>query len=542
VTARYLFALKLTANRNKVAVKLPCWVDAGMWNSSRRIALTSTAMVLVFSGILGFAWLADWLPIEFQEPESGQIAADPDLDNLHWVVPADTGEAQDAVVFSGQSEPGEPEFFESRSSSRTGFADRDEWRTDAGLTAGGPSEHGRRRDSDASPSIPDQFPSIARQHPPGTDTIATANGTVQSFRSDRDSGRNEPRMATPHQVVSVADYQTESSDGENGRGGIQLTSGTSEPSGEKRSRLFASDAAPTLRQARGFPREVAFLDQGRETEPLQGNPGSTSEPEPAFDSSSDSGSDSAAAPRLAARPSEAASAAPKPASGSVDLKQIDAWIEEARYVEAQRALSEIYWSHPEQRPAIRDRIEQNARTIYFSPQPHFLEPYVVQPGDLLQNIAPKYQISWRYLAELNRSDPRRIRAGQKLKVIKGPFSAFVSLSEFELTIHCHGFFVKRYQVGTGRDGATPIGKFQVLDTIVAPQYTDPDGRVIAGGDPTNPLGTHWIDLGDSYGIHGTIEPNSIGKSESRGCVRMRNEEVAEVFALLIKGSEVVIRP
>ena len=66
--------------------------------------------------------------------------------------------------------------------------------------------------------------------------------------------------------------------------------------------------------------------------------------------------------------------------------------------------------------------------------------------------------------------------------------------------------------------------------------------MIEGGHPTNPLGTHWIDLGDSYGIHGTIEPNSIGKAESAGCVRMRNEEVVEVYNFLVKGSEVVIRP
>jgi len=110
-----------------------------------------------------------------------------------------------------------------------------------------------------------------------------------------------------------------------------------------------------------------------------------------------------------------------------------------------------------------------------------------------------------------------------------------------LTVHAHGYFVKRYQIGIGKDHSTPTGKFQVKDKLVDPTYYGQDG-VIANDDPTNPLGERWIDLGESYGIHGTIEPDSIGKAESKGCVRMHNEDVAEVYDLLGLDSEVVIRP
>jgi lipoprotein-anchoring transpeptidase ErfK/SrfK len=44
---------------------------------------------------------------------------------------------------------------------------------------------------------------------------------------------------------------------------------------------------------------------------------------------------------------------------------------------------------------------------------------------------------------------------------------------------------------------------------------------IAAG-PNNPVGNTWIDLGDSYGIHGTPEPQRISKTESQGCVRLTN--------------------
>ncbi|MFP6762489.1 MAG: L,D-transpeptidase family protein, partial [Planctomycetaceae bacterium] len=245
----------------------------------------------------------------------------------------------------------------------------------------------------------------------------------------------------------------------------------------------------------------------------------------------------------------ARAAGTEPAVGSqlelplqLQLQQIDDLLQKRDYVSAHRDLSKIYWNHPESRQYIQGRLDQNTKLIYFSPQPHFLEPYVIQPGDYLQRIAPKYRISWQFLADLNGISPRRIRAGQKLKVIKGPFSVFVDLSDFELTVHCHGFYVKRYQIGIGKDGASPIGRFSVLNKVEKPQWTDPDGRVVSGDDPANPLGTHWIDIGDGFGIHGTIDPASVGKAESRGCVRMQNSDVQEVYNFLITGSEVVIRP
>lgn len=224
-----------------------------------------------------------------------------------------------------------------------------------------------------------------------------------------------------------------------------------------------------------------------------------------------------------------------------ELKAIDELLSKDEILPAHRALSKLYWNHKEARGEILPKITRTAQAIFFEPRPHFVEPYVVQPNDQLRMIASKYQLSWEYLANLNRTDPRRIQLGQKLKILKGPFSAIVDLNEFALTIHLQGYFVKRYEVGIGKDGASPVGKFTVLNKIENPQYTGPDGKVISGDDPLNPLGERWLDLGDSYGIHGTIEPESIGKAASRGCIRMREKDVIEVYNFLVKGSEVVIR-
>jgi hypothetical protein len=54
------------------------------------------------------------------------------------------------------------------------------------------------------------------------------------------------------------------------------------------------------------------------------------------------------------------------------------------------------------------------------------------------------------------------------------------------------------------------------------------------------LGTHRLVLGDGYAIHGTDKPESVGRSVSHGCVRLRNDDIARLFALVPVGTVVYI--
>ena len=227
---------------------------------------------------------------------------------------------------------------------------------------------------------------------------------------------------------------------------------------------------------------------------------------------------------------------------------IDGAIEAGEYLAAHRELSRLYWDRPDLRPVIQGRIDRTATSIYFRPEPHYMDPYEVQEGDLLGGIAEQFAVPWRYLATVNRVDPRMIRPGQQLKVLRGPFAAVAELSTFTLTVHAHGYYVRAYPVGIGAEHATPAGRFEVLLAEENPTYWGPDGNVIGADDPANPLGEVWIGLDDGaggpsgYGLHGTIEPDSIGTACSAGCLRLADEDIAEVFALLEEGCEVLIRP
>ncbi len=248
------------------------------------------------------------------------------------------------------------------------------------------------------------------------------------------------------------------------------------------------------------------------------------------------------APRRPGRPTVKTSPATSNSGlKSLDLGDIRRLIEEGQDAEAYRKLSEAYFQFPSQRPTFQPHLDEVSQRIYFSPQTQIQPPYEIQTGDQLRKIANKYQLSWQYLSHLNQVDAKKIRPGKLLKVFQGPFEAKVDLSEFELTILLNGQYVKRYQVGIGKTNTTPIGEFTVREKLENPTYYGPNGMVLEPDDPQNPLGERWIDIGNSFGIHGTIEPDSIGKSESAGCIRMRNEDVAEVYDLLIIGSQVRIQ-
>ncbi len=223
------------------------------------------------------------------------------------------------------------------------------------------------------------------------------------------------------------------------------------------------------------------------------------------------------------------------------LKEVDRWIESGETLEAHAALSRIYWKQPEVRAHIQQRIERTAAEIYASPSTHFAEPYMVEFGDTLQGIANKYNVPWQYLARLNRTSETSLQAGQKLKVLTGPFGAVIDLGKFEMTLHAHGWFVRRYRIGIGADKGTPVGEFTVQDKLENPTWYNPDGGTVSADDPSNPLGEYWLGLGDHIGIHGTIDPDSIGKAASRGCIHLADGDIAEVFPLLGTRSSVVIR-
>jgi lipoprotein-anchoring transpeptidase ErfK/SrfK len=167
--------------------------------------------------------------------------------------------------------------------------------------------------------------------------------------------------------------------------------------------------------------------------------------------------------------------------------------------------------------------------------------YVVQKGDNLVKIAKKFSTTVELISKSNGLQTDFLRYGKKLKITKHKFSIVVDKSQNILTLKADGNLFKTYNVSTGKNSCTPVGTFTIITKIVDPPWYPPKGKVIMPGDPKNVLGSRWLGISkQSYGIHGTIDPQSIGKSVTEGCVRMRNNEVEELFAIVPEGTEVVI--
>jgi L,D-transpeptidase ErfK/SrfK len=117
----------------------------------------------------------------------------------------------------------------------------------------------------------------------------------------------------------------------------------------------------------------------------------------------------------------------------------------------------------------------------------------------------------------------------------------VSIPDRKLVLLEGDRVVKTYDVAVGKTTTpTPEGEFQIINHIQNPTYYG-TGVVIGPGN-RNPLGTRWMGLSaKGYGIHGTNVPTSIGKAASHGCIRMRQQDLEELFDLVKVGTTVELR-
>lgn len=108
---------------------------------------------------------------------------------------------------------------------------------------------------------------------------------------------------------------------------------------------------------------------------------------------------------------------------------------------------------------------------------------------------------------------------------------------------------RRYGVGVGRPGFEWSGMHKVTAKREWPDWRPPAAmlkrrpdlpRFMPGG-PRNPLGARALYLGSTlYRIHGSNEPWTIGRAVSSGCIRMRNEDVSELYKLVPVGAQVYV--
>jgi lipoprotein-anchoring transpeptidase ErfK/SrfK len=145
-------------------------------------------------------------------------------------------------------------------------------------------------------------------------------------------------------------------------------------------------------------------------------------------------------------------------------------------------------------------------------------------------------------------------AAAPAKAATGPVEVVVSGQRRSLTVRDSAGKTLMYApVTTGSEhDPLPIGEWKVVGVSWNPVFNyNPDlfwdaaptqskARIPAG--PNNPVGVVWVDLNkEHFGMHGTPEPSTIGRTESHGCIRLTNWDAATLARLVRPGTKVILQ-
>ncbi len=174
----------------------------------------------------------------------------------------------------------------------------------------------------------------------------------------------------------------------------------------------------------------------------------------------------------------------------------------------------------------------------------------VQPGEVLDRISRDFRrqgvrVESGTIAAFNRiTDPRRLRAGQVVKVPVDPIRGVVEKRSYSMALYVGDVIFRFYWVGHGADDCTPEETFTIGAKQERPDWYA-DGRVVPYGHPDNVLGDYFVKFEHpsftGFGAHGTSEPESIGTMASAGCLRLADAAIEDFFRVVPRGAEIEIR-
>jgi len=177
-----------------------------------------------------------------------------------------------------------------------------------------------------------------------------------------------------------------------------------------------------------------------------------------------------------------------------------------------------------------DRVSENQSSLY-----------EIKSGDTLTGIAKKFNTTVELIKKSNNLSNDLIMPGKKLKINRAKYNIFVDKSDNILKLSDeNGQAIKVYTVSTGENMNTPTGEFKIEEKLVRPVWYKV-GAVVSPESKEYELGSRWMGLSVAgYGIHGTNDSSTIGKHITKGCVRMKNEDVEELYAIVPSGTKVLI--
>ncbi len=166
----------------------------------------------------------------------------------------------------------------------------------------------------------------------------------------------------------------------------------------------------------------------------------------------------------------------------------------------------------------------------------------VQQAAMRPNRAIRSQVEPQFLPQMVAYDTK-----------EKPGTIVIDTNNRFLYLVMEGGHAKRYGVGVGKPGFEWAGEHKVTRKAEWPRWVPPKEMIAREaakghylpasmeGGPENPLGARAMYLGSTlYRIHGTNAPWTIGSAVSSGCIRMRNEDVTDLYGLVNVGTKVIV--
>lgn len=171
-------------------------------------------------------------------------------------------------------------------------------------------------------------------------------------------------------------------------------------------------------------------------------------------------------------------------------------------------------------------------------------PYVIKRGDSLWKLERTLKVPMDLIKGINNLDERSLTVGQQIKIPDLDLSIVVDKGKRTLTLRNKGAFLSKYKVGINSiDARIPAKDYEIIEKHPkGMEYAaDNAATTIKAGEPGNPYGSRWLSITRETGIHGTNEPEKIGKYIDNGFIAMANEDIEELYSLVRKGTKVHVK-
>jgi hypothetical protein len=192
---------------------------------------------------------------------------------------------------------------------------------------------------------------------------------------------------------------------------------------------------------------------------------------------------------------------------------------------------------------VQELLSQLAGSVIYS-QEHRLEPpYMVQAGEKLEDIAQKYSVPWQLLAKINGiASPDQLQPGQQLKVLRGPFSARIDLSDRKMILMLNRRYAGQFSINIEPTNTVEEGSWSVSQKLLTPGNVGTLGSAQVGSrEERSILLTNTGGVTNQVTVLRGVGSGAPDTEPAGRVIHLQLADVQDMFDILSVGSQVTIR-